>query len=180
MGYEPHFNYGRHFGLLGVAALVLFLFSRWDLFGEPFLPLFALSGALHASALCLALRSPGTAARKCSFIAIAAVMSVLTLYVGILSLQLLAILPANERLYLVLGICAMSGAITYGSLIRHFWMKSLSSRRILAIGFACAAATTLAFLIGSYWGLANGWTLPVAWWCAVSAGLQYFDRLAKQ
>jgi hypothetical protein len=173
-----HFQYRRHAGALAVAVLVLFLFRRWDLFDEPFLPTFALSGALHAVALCVALRAPASLLRKALFIAITALLSVLTLYIGIICLQLFAVLPAAERLYLVLGICAVAGAITYGSLVRFFWMKTLSSRSILAIAIACVPATCLAYLARTQFEI-DSWVLAAAWWCAFSGGLAYADRLAK-
>jgi hypothetical protein len=173
------FLYRRHFAALAVAVLLLFLFGRWDLFDEPFLPTFALSGALHACALCVALRAPESAMRKCLFIAITALLSALTLYIGILSLQLFGVLPATERLYLVLGICSLSGAITYGSLVRFFWMKKLSSRSILSIAMFCVAASCLAFLVRSHVDYLGAWVLAAAWWCAFSGGLKYFDSLAK-
>jgi hypothetical protein len=173
------FLYRRHVAALLAAVLSLYLFNRWNPFDEPYLPTFALSGALHAGALCVALRGHESALRKCLFIAITAFLSVLTLYIGILSLQLFAVLPAAERLYLVLGTCSLTGAITYGSLIRAFWMKKLSSRSILAIAVGCVAAACLAFLARSYFEFLDSWVMAVAWWCAFSGGLAYFDRLAK-
>ncbi len=173
------FLYKRHAGALLVAVLLLFFFSRWDLFDEPYLPTFALSGALHASALCVALRVPESAVRKCLFIVITAFLSILTLYIGILSLQLFAVLPAAERLYLVLGTCSMTGAITYGFLVRFFWMKKLSSRSMLAIAVGCAAAACLAFLAKSHFEFLDSWVMAAAWWGAFSGGLAYFDRVAK-
>jgi hypothetical protein len=158
--------------------LVLVLFRRWELFDEPFLPTFALSGALHAASLSVALRAPESALRKGSFIAITALLSILTLYIGIVSLQLFGALPAAERLYLVLGLCSVAGAITYGSLIRLFWMRALSSRSILGIAIGCVPATCLAFLIKTRLDL-DSWVLAAAWWCAFSAGLAYVDKLAK-
>jgi hypothetical protein len=173
------FLYKRHAGALLAAVVLLFLFTRWDLFNEPFLPTFALSGALHAAALCVALRAPAGAARKCLFIAVTALMSILTLYIGIVSLQLFALLPATERLYFVLGICAVAGAITYGSLVRFFWMKKLSPRSILAIAVVCVPATYVAFLARTHFEVLGAWVLAPAWWCAFSGGLMYFDRLVK-
>jgi len=170
-----HFNYGRHFALLAVAVLLAFLISHWDLFGEPFLPTFAANGALHAAALVLALREPALLVRKCLFVAIAAALSIVTLYVGIIALQLFAALPSTERLYAVLAVCSVAGAITYGSLIRFFWMKKFSSRLILAISLACAAAAMLAFLVASQFKFVEGWWLTAAWWLAFSASLCYFD-----
>src|SRR5271154_6522296 len=128
-----HFHYARHFALLAAAAVVLFLPSRWGLFSGALLPTFAISGALHALALVFSLRATQGLLRKCTFVLAAAALSVLTLYIGILSLALFAMLPSNSRLYLALGICSACGAISYGSLIRLYWLRVFSSRSILAI-----------------------------------------------
>ena len=175
-----HFHYARHFALLAAAAIVLLLPSRWDLFGAALLPTFAISGTLHALALVLALRATHALWRKCAFIALAAALSVFTMYVGILSLELLAILPAGMRLYLTLGLCSAAGAITYGSLIRIFWLQQFSSRSILAIASGCMLATLLAFFARSYLPFVAGWWLPAAWWFAFSAGLWYFDTRPRR
>jgi hypothetical protein len=99
----------------------------------------------------------------------------LTLYVGIIGLVLFAVLPGNERLYVVLGVCSLSGAITYGSLIRLFWMRNISSRLILAMAIVCVLATSLAFFARTYFDFLGGWWLTAVWWFAISGGLWYFD-----
>jgi hypothetical protein len=170
-----HFFYRRHFALLAAAIVVTFLIGHWDILGEPFLPTFAVNGALHASALVLALRERALLVRKCLFVALAAALSIVTLYIGIFGLQLFEVLPSTERLYAVLAVCSATGAITYGLLIRFFWMKRFSSRFILAISLACAAATMLAFLIASQLKQVQGWWLTAAWWFAFSGALWYFD-----
>jgi hypothetical protein len=170
-----HFYYPRHFMLLTAGVAVLFLFTRWDPFNDPLLTTFALSGAIHASALMFALRTPQTPLRKCLFVVIAAALSVFTLYVGISGLVLFAVLPGNERLYMVLGLCAVAGAMTYGTLIRLFWMKKFSSRFILAIAVACLLTEFVAFFVRSYWQFIEGWWLAPAWWFAFSGALWHFD-----
>ena len=170
-----HFHYARHFRLLTVGVAVLFLFNRWDLFNDPLLATFGLSGAIHACALVLSLRTPQTWLRKCLFIAIGAALSVFTLYVGIAGLVLFAVVPGNERLYLVLGLCSLTGAITYSSLIRIFWMRQFSPRCILGLAFLCLLATSLAFFVRAYSGVLGGWWLAAVWWFAFSAGLWFFD-----
>jgi hypothetical protein len=170
-----HFYYSRHFGVLAAATVILFLLGHWSLLNDSLIVTFALNGVLHAAALVLALRAPQTLARKSAFVAIAAVLSVLTLYVGIIGLVLFAVLPGNERLYVVLGVCSLSGAITYGSLIRMFWMRSFSSRLILAMSILCALATSLAFFARTYADFLGGWWLAAVWWFAFSGGLWYLD-----
>jgi hypothetical protein len=173
-----HFHYARHFSLLGAATLVLFLFGQWDLLNDSLIASFAINGALHASGLALTLRSPCSKLRKFMFIAIAASLSIFTLYVGILGLVLFAGARGNERLHLVLGLCSLSGAITYASLIRIYWIRRLSSRRILAISFLCLLATSLAFFAKIRADFLGGWWLAAAWWFAFSGGLWFFDTHA--
>jgi hypothetical protein len=170
-----HLHYRRHFSFIAGAAVLLILLQRWDIFSDALLPSFAVTGALHAAAVVLSLRTPQGAARKCSFIGIAALFSVLTLYIGILGLRIFGPLPASERLSLVLALCAASGAITYGSLIRFYWVRKLSSRSILAMAIACVLVALLAFWIRGFWQFLEGWWLAAAWWLAFSCGLWYFD-----
>jgi hypothetical protein len=170
-----HFYYARHFGVLAAATVILFLLGQWSLLKGSLIVAFAINGALHASALVLTLRAPESLTRKSAFVAIAVALSVLTLYVGIISLVLFSILPGTERLYVVLGVCSLSGAITYGSTVRLFWVRNLSSRLILAMSFLCVLATSLAFLARTYAELLGGWWLAAAWWFAFSGGLWYVD-----
>ena len=170
-----HFYYARHFGVLGAATVVLFSISHWDLISDSLLVSFAISGALHACALVLALRSPQSLLRKSCFVALAAALSVFTMYVGIMGLVLFAAIPGNERLYAVLGLCSLTGAITYGSLIRLFWMRNLSSRLILSMALLCVLATSLAFFAKTYSDFLGGWWLAAAWWFTLSGALRFFD-----
>jgi hypothetical protein len=170
-----HFYYSRHFGVLAAATVILFLLGQWSLLKDSLIVTFAISGALHASALVFTLRAPESLTRKSIFVAIAAALSVLTLYVGIISLVLFSVLPGTERLYVVLGVCSLSGAITYGSAVRLFWMRNLSSRLILAMSVLCLPATSLAFFARAYTEFLGAWWLAAAWWFAFSGGLWYFD-----
>ena len=154
---------------------MLFLLGHWDLPGDSLLLSFAINGALHALCLILALRSPQSILRKFAFIAIAAALSIFTMYLGIVGLVLFAAVPGNERLYFVLGLCSLSGAITYGSLIRMFWIRKFPPRRILAMSFLCLLATSLAFFARVYSDAFGGWWLAAAWWFAFSGGLWFFD-----
>jgi hypothetical protein len=170
-----HFHYGRHFAALGVATLLIFLLARWDLLHDSLIVSFAVNGALHAIALVLTLRSPQTTVRKLAFIALAAGFSVLTMYIGITGLVIFAVLPGTERLYAVLGLCAVSGAITYGSLTRLFWMGKFSSRLILAMALICLLAAFLAFFVRSHLDFLGAWWIAAAWWFAFSGALWFFD-----
>jgi len=170
-----HLYYERHFGLLAAATVIMFLLAHWNLLHDSLIGTFGLNGALHASALAFTLRAPESLRRKAAFIAISIGLSVVTLYVGIIGLVLFAVLPGTERLYTVLGVCALSGAITYGSVIRLCWMRKLSSRRILAMSMLCVLATSLAFFARIHAEWLGGWWLAAAWWFAFSGSLWYFD-----
>jgi hypothetical protein len=170
-----HFYYARHFGVLGAATVVLFLLAHWNLLADSLVLSFAINGTLHACALVLALRSPQSLPRKFCFIALAAALSIFTMYVGIVGLVLFASIPGNERLYLVLGLCSFSGAITYGSIVRMFWTRRLSSRLILAMAFLCLLATSLGFFARTYSDFLGGWWLAAVWWFAFSGALCFFD-----
>jgi hypothetical protein len=170
-----HFYYPRHFMLLTAGVAILFLLTRWDPFNDPLLTTFGFSGALHAAALVFALRTSQPLVRQWLFVAIATALSVFTLYVGISGLVLFAVLPGNERLYMVLGLCALAGAMTYGTLIRLFWMQKFSSRFILAIAVGCLLTEFVAFFVRSYWQSLEGWWFAATWWFAFSGGLWFFD-----
>ena len=170
-----HLYYDRHFGLLAAAVVIMFFLAHWNLLHDSLIGTFALNGALHASALVFTLRAPESLPRKAAFIGIAIGLSVLTLYIGIISLVLFAVLPGTERLYVVLGVCALSGGITYGSVIRLCWMRNLSSRFILAMSALCVPATSLAFFARTHAEWLGSWWLAAAWWFAFSGGLWYFD-----
>lgn len=170
-----HFNYPRHFGVLGIATVLIFLLSRWSVLSDSLVASFAINGALHAVALALTARALQPPWRKLAFIGLAAGFSVFTLYLGIFGLVLFAVLPGAERLYAVLGLCALSGAITYGALTRLFWLGKFPSRLILSMAFLCVLAVWLAFFIRSRFEFLGGWWLAAVWWFAFSGGLWFFD-----
>lgn len=161
--------------MLGAATLLMLLLGHWDLFNDSLVVSFGMSGALHAIALVTTLRSQQSAWRKPVFVALAAAFSVFTMYVGIAGLVIFAVLPGNERLYAVLGLCSITGAITYASLTRLFWLGKFGSRRIVAMAGLCLLAAWLAFFVRSYWTFLGSWWLTAAWWFAFSGGLWFFD-----
>jgi hypothetical protein len=169
------FLYQRHFILLAVAVVALAILSSFNFFSEALFPNFALNGALHAATLVLSLRTGATLVRKCLFVAIATLLSILTLYIGIVGLVLLAYLPGDTRLFAVLALCALAGGMTYGTLVRLFWVRHLSSRSVLFIAFICLFVTLPTYLLKHYLQIAGVWYLAAAWWFAFSAGLWYFD-----
>jgi len=171
----PHFLYSRHFFLLACAVGLIMVIDRVHLFAEPFVPTFALNGMLHAVTLAGTARERQPLWRRCAFVAVAATLSVLTFYIGRVVLHALSGLPFSAQVYYVLGVCAGTGAITYGFLIRTFWLPNIAPRAILAIAMGCALATCAALFIRSFFYGLDGWWLASAWWFAFSGGLWYCD-----
>jgi hypothetical protein len=171
-------NYPLHFLLLAVFSVVLALTNRHHLVVLPF-PSFLLYGALHASAFVLALRVPRSIGRQSLFIALAAASSGLTLGVITLGRHLVGTLPGNLGLFVLLGFAAVTGALTYGALIRLFWIPTLRVGSLAAISLGCLLATYLAFFTLSHSTLLGRWWLAVWWWYAFSGGLWGCTRLIK-
>jgi hypothetical protein len=167
-----YFNFKRHFLLLGGAIIVLGCLSLLPLYDDA---LFAsgVNGALHALTLVASLQAAETALRKSLFVVISAALSVLTLYVGIISLVALSILPDAQRLPAVIGIGALCGAITYASLVRIFWVRGVRSRVILGMAAVCAGATLLGYVLKLRFDLPGMWWLAAIWWLAFSLCLKF-------
>jgi hypothetical protein len=170
-----HFLYPRHFLLLTCFSILLVVLSRLHFLTDLSVS-FALYGALHASALVLALRARHSMGQKCLFIAIAAGLSVLTLNVGVFGMHLTGTLPGNVGLYTVIGFSALIGAVSYGVLIRIFRMYELNAGSIGVIAVGCILATYVAAYTLAHSHLLGRWWLAVLWWYAFSGALWYRDR----
>jgi hypothetical protein len=170
-----HFLYPRHFLLLTGFSILLGVMSRLRFLSDLSVS-FALYGALHASALVLAQRARHPIEQKCLFIAMAAGLSVLTLNVGIFGMHLTGTLPGNLGLYSVMGFSALTGAVSYGVLIRIFRIYELNAASIVVIAVGCTLATYIAAYTLAHSQFLGRWWLAVLWWYAFSVGLWYFDR----
>jgi hypothetical protein len=167
------FDYRRHFMYLAGAIVVLAGVGRTPLYEKNFVFACAVNGALHAGALVASLRGSATALRKGMFAAIAAGLSIMSLYVGIIILVALSILPDSERLPAVVAIGAMTGAITYGSLIRIFWIRGIRPRAILGLATLCAIAALAGYLLKLRFDWPGMWWLAAIWWLAFSISLKF-------
>ena len=136
---------------------------------------FAVYGALHATALALALRIRPPIWRRGLFIVLAAGLSAMTLRVGVFAGGLSATLGSGAP-YAVFGFSATAGAVAYGILIRRIGIFELTSRELALISLGCALAADLAYFSLARWpALGRGW-LVILWWFAFSGGLWYCDR----
>jgi hypothetical protein len=168
-----HLLYARHFLLLAGFSALSGLMTRLRLSLDLFAS-FALYGALHASALVLALRARQPLWRCGLFIALAAALSMMTLRVGLFAGQLFGTL-GNVALYAVFGISAMAGALTYGMLIRRVGIFELTFRELALLSCACALAADAAYVTLMHSpSLGRSW-LAILWWFAFSGGLWYCD-----
>ena len=170
-----HVLYRRHFLLLGIFSILLAVLTRLP-FSHDLALSFALYGALHASALILALPVRQPIGRSCLFIVIAAGLCVVTLRVGMIGRHVFGALPGNLGPYTALGLATVTGALTYGILIRLSGIFPMTVVSLSAISLACMSATFLALFTAVPLHFPGSWWLAVLWWHAYSCGLWYFDQ----
>lgn len=163
-------RYGKHFLLLSASAGALLLIDAAHLFDRP-APTLAVYGVLHAAAVVFSLQAPASLARKFLFIGMSACLSVLTLYVVLVGRPVMAGVVGNAGPYLLLGFSSLLGALTYVSLIRLMWIRSLTFGWMAAIAGMCVLAILAAYFALLHFPLLGRWCLAVAWWCAMSGGL---------
>jgi hypothetical protein len=163
-------HYARHFTLLASAAAVLAA-SRGLAAHGPMVS-FAVYGAVHASTIVVALRTAPAMWRALSFVAIAAALSTLSALFSVTGSHFLT-LPGTAAPCLLLTLSSGLGAACYASLIRYFWMPSLTFRAGVCLTFSCMAATIAAFLIAVFFlNGAGGLWFALWWWCAFSVSLR--------
>jgi hypothetical protein len=168
-------NFNRHFAALTVALAVIIVLSALHWMGEYLLVSFAAYGALHAVSVVVAI-STTVPLKRTLFVLLAAVLNVGIMYLGIFCWQLLQVLATTGRLHAALGICAFSGAIAYGLLIRGFWFKKLTPRRIAQIAIVCLIASQFALFAEDFQLVLGNWWFVCVWWFAFSASLWLLHR----
>ena len=168
------FRYPLHFLLLAGFGVLLIAMTRLH-FATDLSVSFALYGALHASALVISLRAHRSIWRNCLFIGAAAGLSAMTLHVGIAAAHWLGPGGGNVALYAALGLSAVTGAATYGVLIRLCGIHELSARALAVICANCMLAAYAAIFILAHFHFLGRWWLAVLWWCAFSGSLWYCD-----
>jgi len=169
---SAYLSYTRHFILLTCFSVLLAVTTGLQASSGPAVS-FAAYGALHASALLLALRARRAPWRLALFIAVAAVLSAMTVCLGITGMH---VFGGAARFYVVLGSCAITGAAAYGCLIRLMGLYELSAWQIVVISIGCMLAAFVGMVTIMHSRYLGRWWLAVLWWYAFSGGLWYFDR----
>ncbi len=170
-------NYPRHFFLLGYASVALLLLTRLPM-SLPFdrlYYLFGLSGALHAIAVVLALRSESSRLSRWGFVVAAAAMSIAVPFAVAELIELLG-LHGIETIFYALALISAIGAAAYWFLVRAFWARFLSPLSLLVTVGSCELVTLIGSFVISVVPFSRDVLLPMLWWSAFSASLLVADR----
>ena len=99
----------------------------------------------------------------------------MTPHVGIAAAHWLGTSGRSVALYAALGLSAVTGAATYGVLIRLCGIYELPARPLAVICLNCLLAAYAAIFTLTHFRFLGQWWLAVLWWYAFSGGLWYFD-----
>lgn len=170
-------NYPRHFLLLGCGSLALVLLTRLptSLVYDRLWCLFGLSGALHAMAVVLALRSRSLWLSRFAFVVAAAALSMAAPFAGLKVIDLLG-LRGIATIFPALALTAAIGAASYWLLVRVLWARFLSLRSLLGAIGSCVVATLIASVATGVVPFLREALLSTLWWLAFSASLWIADR----
>jgi hypothetical protein len=160
----------RHFALLASIAALLSL-TRAAHLAPGVSSQFALYGALHAGALALSMRLRRSAWRQLGFLGAAALLSLLTVRLGLAGLPLAATLAPGTGPVAMLGLSSLGGGLGYGFLLRGVLNYRLPLAALAPTALACASAAVGALIVGRRVQLLSGLWLAVPWWLVFSAGL---------
>jgi hypothetical protein len=170
-------NYHRHFFLLGCGAVALVLLPRLptSLAYDPLSFLFGLSGALHAIAVVLALRSKSSRLSRFGFVMTTAALSIAAPFAALKVIDLLG-LAGIATIFVALALTSAIGAVSYWLLVSGLWARFLSPRSLLVTVGSCVLATFIASVAISVVPFLRDVLLPMFWWLAFSASLLIADR----
>jgi hypothetical protein len=178
-------NYPRHFAFLVIAVAVLLVveptsFTPWP---DRFTFFFALFGALHATALVMALRA-GPIWRRLTFIPITAVLSAIVPYLGLAVPRALG-LDGGFSLVGAMTVGSAAGACAYWMLVRAFWIPTLEASDWVRTLAFCVAATPLGMMLatvlsgfGAHHSVLGDIVPTALWWFAFSYSLWRSERPA--
>ncbi len=176
-------NYPRHFVYLGIALVALMVvqplsFTTWP---DRFTFFFALFGALHATALVMALRA-GPLWRQITFVPITAALSGSVPYVGLALPRALG-LDGGFVLIAAMVLGSAVGASAYWLLVRAFWFPNVDVPDGAKAVSLCVAATLLGIMLatalsgfGARHSLVGDVIPTVLWWNAFSYSLWKSER----
>ncbi|SRR5258706_3225373 len=166
------FRFGLHFVYLTIAAALLVDIDRYVAFADNYVILyFGLLGATHAVTLVLALREPQNLLRRGLFIVCTAFLSAGVFVVGWIVIAFAVHPTADLYIGISMGLTSAIGAAFYGTLVRKFWIASLSIGQIALIAATCGLATCSVLAADQYLVSTGHWQMTVAWWFAFSLAL---------
>jgi hypothetical protein len=183
--------------MLGLATVILWLsYLAPDIVpaGDArFFCAFGLFGALHAASLVTSLRQRVRITLRIAFVALAAVLSVVTILLAMSAVPALSLIPGDSaRFFLLLVLASSLGASGYWFLVRWFLLKALRFNGLIVTVGVCVGATVLSWG-GAMWiaSLPSAWhgglmrttpeiltsVLPtVAWWAGFSGSLYWNEE----
>ena len=170
-------HYTRHVGLVACLAAVLIATSRWSP-AVGLVATFGIYGALHASMLAVTLRRRQPTGRLLRFVAIAALLSMLSVALCLCAHRFSGGSKGMARPALLLTLASGFGAATYASLIRRFFAAHLTLPAIVTMVLGCVVAT-LAVLSSGIYQKGGALSVAVSWWMALSLGLWWHDGRSR-
>lgn len=160
-------SFRRHYVFLGLACvLMLAVRQLWPLAAPAKL---ALYGALHAVSVVMAVPGRERPATRIAFVVLAAALSPLALYCGLLAARALEVIISGHLVMTASVLASSAGAATYGAVLQRLWAPRLAMPTLAGMVAACAASTGMAVLgfAGTPWLLE---AVSVFWWFVFSAG----------
>jgi catechol 2,3-dioxygenase-like lactoylglutathione lyase family enzyme len=142
---------------------------------DPLCFLCGLSGALHAIAVVLALRSKSSRLSRFGFVMTTAALSIAAPFAALKVIDLLG-LAGIATIFVALALTSAIGAVSYWLLVRGLWARFLSPRSLLVTVGSCVLATFIASVAISVVPFLRDVLLPMFWWLAFSASLLIADR----
>lgn len=180
-------DYRLHFRVLGVSAALLcaLVASLAQSSLGSFTGFFGVIGAIHSTALVLALRRPASWGRRLLFIGIAITLSIAAPLVGFSSARVMRV-PQFWSFHAAIFLASAFGAAAYWIVVRWMWLPRLAHESAFTTSGLCAVGSVCAFQIcailtgyGSRSSLLADMIPTVVWWSVFSATIFFAERSAS-
>lgn len=168
-------DFRRHVLWLGAAAVAWLLLIRLPapVAVDRAFFLLGASGALHATAVVLAVRARPSWIARLAFVPLAALVSIGALLVVLAAPGWLGLHGWGAIFAAFVALSAV-GAAAYWLLVRIFWIPGLPAWSVLPTVGACLLSTVVATLVDTVgMPFPRDTLVPVLWWFAFSASLAW-------